>query len=88
MPSEAKATDTIWCEVASNTVVTYTVEHTACPGHTEGLGTERDVQVMDSDLGHCIHVQINNLQTNFFESGYSKEQSYQITHTLARPYFF
>ena len=32
--------------------------HTACPGHTGILGTEHDVQVMDSDLGHgvCVHV--------------------------------
>ena len=27
MPSEAEVTDTVWCEVANNTVVTYTVEH-------------------------------------------------------------
>ena len=27
MPFEAKATDTVWCEVASNTAFTYTVEH-------------------------------------------------------------
>ena len=30
----------------------------ACTGHTGGLGTERDVQVTDGDLGHgvCVHM--------------------------------
>ena len=27
MPFEAKVTDTVWCEVANNTVVPYTMEH-------------------------------------------------------------
>ena len=40
--------------------------HTACPGHTEGLETERDVQVMDGDLGHgvCVHLLfiLNNIR--------------------------
>ena len=32
--------------------------HTACLGHSGGLGTERDVQVTDGDLGHgiCVHL--------------------------------
>ena len=32
--------------------------HTTCPGHTGGMGTERDVQVTDSDLGNgvCVHM--------------------------------
>ena len=32
--------------------------HTACPGHTGGLVTKRDVQVTDGDLGHgvCFHL--------------------------------
>ena len=30
----------------------------ACPGHTGGQGTELDVQVMDGDLGHSVHVHI------------------------------
>ena len=31
---------------------------TECPGHTEDLGNERDVQVIDGDLGHgdCVHM--------------------------------
>ena len=33
---------------------------TARSGHTGGLGTERDVQVTDGDLGHGICVQILN----------------------------
>ena len=35
----------------------------ACPGHTGGLGTERDVQVTDGDLGHGVCVHIPNLST-------------------------
>ena len=49
--------------------VTASSGHTACPGHTGGLGTERDVQVMDDDLGHgvCVHLiniyfSVKNLQ--------------------------
>ena len=30
----------------------------ACPGHTEGLDTERDDQVTDGDLGHIVHVHL------------------------------
>ena len=36
--------------------VTASSGRTACPGHTGGLGTELDVQVMDGDLGHGVHV--------------------------------
>ena len=32
--------------------------HRACPGHTGGLGTERDIQVTDGDLGHSVCVQM------------------------------
>ena len=40
--------------------VTASSGHTACPGHTGGLGTELDVQVMDGYLGHsvCAHMSI------------------------------
>ena len=30
--------------------------HTACSGQTGALGTERDVQVTDGDLGHGVRV--------------------------------
>ena len=36
--------------------VTASSGHTACPGHTGGLGTELDVQVTDVDLGHSVRV--------------------------------
>ena len=36
--------------------VTASSGHTACPGHTGGLGTELDVQVTDGDLGHSVCV--------------------------------
>ena len=40
--------------------VTASSGHAACPGHTGGLGTERDVQVTVGDPGYgvCVHIYI------------------------------
>ena len=54
------------------TQVTAWSGHTACSGHTGGLGTDRDIQVTDSDLGHgvCVHMslgeQLDNRDCNAF----------------------
>ena len=50
----------------------------ASPYHTGGLGTERDEQVTDGDLGHgvCVHmtiISVHHLQLNTVRLEMNKE---------------